>query len=404
MDTSRYQKLLQQENRLMTTTAPGPGPLRIAIQIPAYSPTLDLSGELLSGEIKVGDRVLFSPDNQAGVVSEFELSAENRINLSLTSPIHLAGSALVSHEDDVPVQTDVFLIKLDTPLSKDQILSEDLEVRICTNQISVSVVAPDEALNTHKEITVRCAAVVAVDEYDDLAATGSCELFLDGIEISRGQINMKGYADQRQLRTVRATNITRVNHRVTDEDRRNRFGHTGGVLWLTGLSGSGKSTLAVELETELFNRGYQVYVLDGDNIRHGLNANLGFSPEDRSENIRRVGEVAALFARAGFIAISAFISPYQSDRERARAAADDFHEVFVSADLGVCENRDPKGLYAKARKGEIPDFTGISAPYELPEKPELTVDTGNLSVEQSVLAVLEYVTANFGATPEHPGV
>jgi len=386
----------------MTITALRPGPLRIAIQTPADNPTLNLSGELVSGELRVGDRVLFSPDNQVATVSAFESNAGNRISLTLDRPVHLAGPALISHEDNVPVQTDVFLIKLETPLSKDQVLSENLEARICANRIAISVVAPDKTLNTHQEITVRCAAVVAVDEYDDLAATGSCELLLDGVEISRGQINMKGYADQRQLRTVRATNITRVNHRVTDEDRRNRFGHTGGVLWLTGLSGSGKSTLAVELETELFNRGYQVYVLDGDNIRHGLNANLGFSPEDRSENIRRVGEVAALFARAGFIAISAFISPYQSDRERARAAADDFHEVFVSADLGVCENRDPKGLYAKARKGEILDFTGISAPYELPENPELTVDTGNLSVEESVHAVLEYVNANFGATPKYP--
>ena len=381
----------------MTTTAPGPGPLRIAIQIPAYSPTLDLSGELLSGEIKVGDRVLFSPDNQAGVVSEFELSAENRINLSLTSPIHLAGSALVSHEDDVPVQTDVFLIKLDTPLSKDQILSEDLEVRICTNQISVSVVAPDEALNTHKEITVRCAAVVAVDEYDDLAATGSCELFLDGIEISRGQINMKGYADQRQLRTVRATNITRVNHRVTDEDRRNRFGHTGGVLWLTGLSGSGKSTLAVELETELFNRGYQVYVLDGDNVRHGLNSDLGFSPEDRAENIRRIGEVAALFGEAGSIVISAFISPYREDRKLARSAAHEgFHEVFLSADLAACEARDPKGLYKKAHLGEIADFTGVSAPYEEPENADLEIDTGTLGIEESIAILTDYIDTAFG--------
>jgi len=200
------------------------------------------------------------------------------------------------------------------------------------------------------------------------------------------------------LRTVRATNITRVDHRVTDADRVVKFGHTGGVLWLTGLSGSGKSTLAVELEKELFNRDYQVYVLDGDNIRHGLNANLGFSPEDRSENIRRVGEVAALFARAGFIAISAFISPYQSDRERARKATDDFHEIFVSANLDICEQRDPKGLYVKARKGEIPDFTGISAPYEKPDHPALTVDTGVLTVEQSVQVILDYVIRNFETT------
>ena len=140
------------------------------------------------------------------------------------------------------------------------------------------------------------------------------------------------------------------------------------MLWFTGLSGTGKSTLALALERELFAKGYQVYVLDGDNIRAGLNANLGFSPEDRAENIRRVGEVASLFADAGFIVISSFISPYRSDRERARAAAKDaFHEIYVKASLEACEGRDPKGLYKRARKGEIPEFTGISSPYEAPD-------------------------------------
>ena len=140
------------------------------------------------------------------------------------------------------------------------------------------------------------------------------------------------------------------------------------MLWFTGLSGAGKSTLALALERELFAKGYQVYVLDGDNIRTGLNANLGFSPEDRAENIRRVGEVAALFADAGFIVISSFISPYRSDRERARAAAKDaFHEIYVKASLAACEERDPKGLYKRARTGEIAEFTGISSPYEPPE-------------------------------------
>jgi bifunctional enzyme CysN/CysC len=203
---------------------------------------------------------------------------------------------------------------------------------------------------------------------------------------------MAGYADQRDLVTVRATNVTRVPHSVTTEARTRHNGHRGGVLWFTGLSASGKSTLAVEVERQLFARNYQVYVLDGDNIRHGLNANLGFSPEDRSENIRRVGEVAALFARAGFITLTAFISPYRSDRRRAReAATGDFHEIFVDADLAVCEERDPKGLYKRARRGEILDFTGISAPYEPPEKPELAVDTANHDVAACVERVIDYI-------------
>ena len=146
-------------------------------------------------------------------------------------------------------------------------------------------------------------------------------------------------------------------------------------------------------------KGYQVFVLDGDNVRHGLNANLGFSPEDRTENIRRVGEVAALFAEAGFLVLTAFISPYRADRERARAAAGaGFHEVHVRADLDVCEGRDPKGLYAKARRGEIRDFTGIDAPYEPPAAPELVVDTGRLSIEEAVQSVMDYIERRFAIT------
>ena len=194
----------------------------------------------------------------------------------------------------------------------------------------------------------------------------------------------------------KSTNITSVEHRVPRDVRWKANGHRGGILWFTGLSGSGKTTLAFELEKRLFDRGFQVYVLDGDNIRHGLSADLGFSPTDRQENIRRIGEVAALFAGAGNITISAFISPYREDRRQARRAADDiFHEIYLNADVETCEKRDPKGLYKKARRGEIPDFTGISAPYETPENPELVVDTRSRSVEQCVNDILEYVEQNF---------
>ena len=196
--------------------------------------------------------------------------------------------------------------------------------------------------------------------------------------------------------TIKSTNITAVESRVTLRDRIERSGHRGGVLWFTGLSGSGKSTLATELERRLFNIGYNVFMLDGDNGRRGLSSNLGFSPEDRTENIRRIGEVGALFANAGFIAITAFISPYQADRDRAREAANEgFHEIYVDADLKLCELRDPKGLYQKARRGEIPEFTGISAPYEAPTSPDFTVDTGALDVDKSVTALVEYVAENF---------
>jgi bifunctional enzyme CysN/CysC len=194
----------------------------------------------------------------------------------------------------------------------------------------------------------------------------------------------------------KSTNITPVAHGMSDEDRWRHQGHRGGVLWLTGLPGSGKSTLAFALEQRLFKAGYRAYVLDGDNIRHGLNADLGFSPVDRTENIRRVGEVAALFAGAGMIVITAFISPYRADRAAARKAAkQNFHEVFLGASLETCEKRDPKGLYAKARRGEIGEFTGVTAPYEAPEKPELMIDTGAMKAEDSVALLEDYAEKHF---------
>jgi bifunctional enzyme CysN/CysC len=188
-----------------------------------------------------------------------------------------------------------------------------------------------------------------------------------------------------------------IESRIADDERRARAGHRGGVLWFTGLPGAGKSTLAVELERRLFAEGYSVYVLDGDNLRTGLNADLGFSHADRTENIRRVGQVAALFANAGIIAISAFISPYRDDRRQARtAAADAFREVYVKADVETCEQRDPKGLYRRARKGEIPDFTGVSAPYEVPASPDFVVDTVADDVAACTDALVAYVEAQFG--------
>lgn len=189
---------------------------------------------------------------------------------------------------------------------------------------------------------------------------------------------------------VKATNVTWHHADITKEDREKQNGHKAVVIWFTGLSGSGKSTLAHAVENALFDAGCRTYVLDGDNIRHGLNKDLGFSPEDREENIRRIGEVASLFTQAGVIAMTAFISPYRADRDKARSIAGEgnFVEVYVKCALDVCEARDPKGLYKKARAGAIPEFTGISAPYEEPDDPEVAVDTGALTLEESAEAVL----------------
>jgi len=180
---------------------------------------------------------------------------------------------------------------------------------------------------------------------------------------------------------------------VSRADREKMAGHKGCTIWMTGLSGSGKSTLAVALEKVLIDRGIRTFVLDGDNVRHGLNKDLGFSPEDRNENIRRIGEVAKLFTDAGVINITAFISPYRQDRDRVRAlmAEGDFLEAYVDCPLEVCEQRDPKGLYKKARAGQIPEFTGISAPYEAPDHAEITLKTGEMSKEETLRTLVEYL-------------
>ncbi|RIM84853.1 adenylyl-sulfate kinase [Staphylococcus xylosus] len=188
-------------------------------------------------------------------------------------------------------------------------------------------------------------------------------------------------------------NITWHASEVTKEERQQRKNHKSAVIWFTGLSGSGKSTISVALEKALYDQQVHTYRLDGDNVRHGLNKNLGFSPEDRTENIRRIGEVSKLMVDAGLVTVTAFISPYQADRDVVREllAEDEFIEVYTSCSLDECESRDPKGLYQKARRGEIQGFTGINAPYEEPKNPEIVIDTEQYSVEDAVTQIIEYL-------------
>ncbi|HXX57054.1 MAG TPA: adenylyl-sulfate kinase [Thermodesulfovibrionales bacterium] len=193
------------------------------------------------------------------------------------------------------------------------------------------------------------------------------------------------------------------SHSVTVKERRESYNYVSCVLWFTGLSAAGKSTLANALCQRLHLMGVKSYVLDGDNIRHGLNKNLGFSPEDRKENIRRIGEVAKLFVDAGVIAMTAFISPYREDRDNVRALLkeDEFIEIFLRCPIEECERRDPKGIYKKARTGEVKEFTGISAPYEEPAHPEIILDTDKLTLEEAVEAVMRYLIQNEYIKPEN---
>ena len=208
--------------------------------------------------------------------------------------------------------------------------------------------------------------------------------------------NDTGTGTKTDLRAdLKAENIVWHKQTLSKEERGELKNQRPCILWFTGLSGAGKSTVANALEQALHRRGYHTYLLDGDNVRHGLNKNLGFTAEDRVENIRRIGEVAKLFVDGGTIVLTAFISPYRQDRRLVRDLVDEgeFIEVFVDTPLGVCEDRDPKGLYKKARAGEIKGFTGIDDPYERPERPEITLRTDQNSIEESVVQILEDLAA-----------
>ncbi len=396
-------------------------PLRFPVQdVYKFDDRRILAGRILSGQLKVGDQLLFSPSNKNARVASIETwsasaksiaRAGESVGITLSEQLFIERGDLASHEETPPIETNVFNGRLFWLAREPLRAGATYRLRLQSREVAVTVQqikalydvdqltsAPSDSVprNGIADVVLRSQAMLALDRLDDNPKTGRFVL-TDGVNlVAGGTISMEGYPNQRQLVTVRGSNLTEVEHTVTGRARDQRNGHRGGVLWFTGLSGAGKSTIAMAVERELFRRGFQVYVLDGDNVRRGLNANLGFSPEDRAENIRRVGEVAALFADAGMIAITAFISPYRSDRHRARSAAlGAFHEVYIKADLTACELRDPKGLYRRARRGEIPNFTGISAPYEAPEAAELIVDTQERSVEECVDQVIAYVEANF---------
>lgn len=407
-------------------------PLRMPVQdIFHFDDRRIIAGRIESGALEVGDELLFSPSNKQARLMRIEswpetggrTSAEagQSVGLILDEQIFVERGEVISHVARPPLESNVFRghvfwlgheplaagkqykLKLGTHEAPVEVQSIDRVIDI--DDLAMTETAAGDAVierNGVGEVVLRSRAMLALDEFSDNRRSGRFVL-VDGYDIAGGGIiSMRGYPDQRQLITSRSSNLFAVDDGVSTDSRQQRNGHKGGVVWFTGLSGSGKTTVALEAERQLFQKGYQVYVLDGDNVRGGLNANLSFSPEDRAENIRRVGEVAALFANAGFVVLTAFISPYRSDRERAREAAERypsgvFHEVFVKAPLELCEERDPKGLYRRARAGDILEFTGISAPYEAPEVQELVIDTGAQSVEQSVAALVSYIENNFSA-------
>jgi bifunctional enzyme CysN/CysC len=395
-------------------------PLRLPVQdVYKFDERRIVVGRIESGTLKVGDEIIVSPSNKVVKVASIEhwhspdqeeISAGMSVGITLSEQIFVERGHIISHQKNAPFLTNIFRARLfwlgDKPLTQ----GKRYLMKLGTSEHPVEVVEIEQVVDTGNldrakassvekgavaEIILKVRGIAALDAFEDNAKTGRFVLLENFKIIGGGIIDLKGFPNHRPDKKIKSTNITMVESKISPQARQLANNHKGGVMWFTGLSGSGKSTLANELQARLFERGYQVYILDGDNIRRGLNSDLDFSPKGRSENIRRVGETAALFADAGVICITAFISPYKADRHRARVAAgENFHHIYIKADVATCEKRDPKGLYAKAKTGEIKDFTGISAPFEEPLTPDLVIETAKLSIEESVAKLLDYVETN----------
>lgn len=414
--------VLEALDQFKVTDLPLNQPLRFPVQdVYRFDDRRILAGRVESGRIKVGDRLIFSPSNKASTVKSIErwsapssesAGAGESVGITLTEQIFVERGVVAALETEPPYELNRFKARLfwlgKQPLKqgrpyKLKLATQEAECTVEAIQgvIDASTLKAVERPETERsvarhevgELILRTKRPIAFDASNEIVVTGRFVL-VDGYEVSGGGIIVDDKYPRRTSDSLhKSHNIFWSQGKVTAQQRVARNGHRGRVIWLTGLSGSGKSTLAVELERELFNQGKQAFILDGDNVRHGLCKDLGFSHADRTENIRRVGEVAKLMADAGIICITAFISPYRSDRDLVRSLMQqgDFIEVHVNAPLDVCEQRDPKGLYAKARANEIPEFTGISAPYEAPLKPEVELHTDRLTVPESISKMLEFL-------------
>jgi bifunctional enzyme CysN/CysC len=362
-------------------------------------------GNVIAGSIAPGDRVRISPGGATTRVRGIKRFPEDgsaarageAVGLTFDDPVFIDRGDVVTHADQPAIPATsafdgvFFWLSAAPPRT-----GETLQLKVGRAEVAVTIVGIDETIDLgildkvapdessrHSAFALRLRAARSVAAEAD----ARCVLLRAGEVVGGGKL-----AHVEPASGQRADNLVLAGHLISSESRAHRNGYRGLVAWFTGLPGSGKSTIAMAVERELFARGYFVYVLDGDNVRSGLNRDLRFSREDRQENIRRVGEVAALFADAGAIVIASTISPHASDRAAARAAAPGaFHEIYVRASVATCESRDVKGHYAKARAGELPEFTGVSAPYDEPERPDLLVDTNASTVETSVSAVVEYL-------------
>ena len=393
-------------------------PLRFCVQdVYRFDGRRIIAGRIETGTLRVGDQLVFSPANKSSVVATIEgwnaqennspAVAGDSIGITLSEQIFVERGYVASRENETPIEANRFHADLFWIVRETLRVGHLYSLRLATQDVKCEVVSIERVMDSSTletksdgreqlerneigRLTIQTRGPLVIDNHDRIPNLGRFVIIDDGQICGGGTIFGGLYTD----RTVtKSKNIFWTEGKITARARAMRSGHRGAVIWLTGLSGAGKSTIAQALERELFQRAMHTYVLDGDNIRHGLNSNLGFSPDDRVENIRRVSEVAKLMADAGTVVITAFISPYRMDRSRAREIAlegsSEFIEVFVDAPLAVCERRDPKNLYKKARAGQIREFTGIDAPYEAPEDPEIVVHTDRQSVDESVATILE---------------
>lgn len=392
-------------------------PLRFCVQdVYRFDDRRIIAGRVETGTLRVGDELVFSPANKTSRIQSIErwnstnnneAIAGDSIGITLTEQIFVERGYVASYQTETPIETNRFHADLFWIVRDPLRIGRLYDLRLGAQAVKCEVASIEQVMDSSTlevmidkrehldrnevgRLTIQTRRPLVMDNHDRIPRLGRFVIVDDRKICGGGKIFGGVYTD----RTVaKSKNIFWVEGKITAHDRAERSGHRGAVVWFTGLSGAGKSTIAQALERELFSRGMHTYVLDGDNIRHGLNSNLGFSPEDRVENIRRVSEVAKLMADSGIVAITAFISPYRMDRRRARETAlegnAEFIEVFVDAPLEVCEARDPKKLYRKARAGQIRDFTGIDAPYEAPEDPEIVVHTDQQTVEESIATILE---------------
>ena len=392
-------------------------PLRFCVQdVYRFDGRRIIAGRIETGTLQVGDQLVFSPANKSSIVATIErwkapangpALAGDSIGITLSEQIFVERGYVASHENETPIETNRFHADLFWIVREPLRVGRFYDLRLATQEVKCQIVSIERVMDsstletkTHGReqlernevgtLIIQTRGPLVMDNHDRIPNLGRF-VIVDDRKICGGGTIFGGVYTDRQV--TKSQNIFWTEGKITARARALRSGHRGAVVWFTGLSGAGKSTLAQALERDLFHHGMHTYVLDGDNIRHGLNSNLGFSPEDRVENIRRVSEVAKLMADAGAVVITAFISPYRMDRRRAREIAlegnAEFIEVFVDAPLEVCEARDPKNLYKKARAGEIREFTGIDAPYEAPEDPEIVVRTDQQTVDESVATILE---------------